>query len=215
MGGGSSPEADRIGSVTGRGERRWSILPVWTSRWQRRMCVVTRDGAVMHQVKVPSTPADIAAALEQAPACRRVLFETGRMAPMLYHGQPAGITRRLRREPAGLSGAEVVSDAQDRPQRCPRPGASAVEWPVKRSLDARGNNWRNPSKDRYSARPRRRTNAAQPGPPSQRTPVLHPPIARERNRSLVRRGLLSSDEQTSRIAVVKAMHQFLDHAFGW
>jgi transposase len=53
---------------------------------ETQVCVVTRDGAVMRQVKVPSTPADIAAALEQAPACRRVLFETGRMAPMLYHG---------------------------------------------------------------------------------------------------------------------------------
>jgi transposase len=35
---------------------------------------------------VPSTPADIAAELAQAPACRRIVFETGRMAPMLYHG---------------------------------------------------------------------------------------------------------------------------------
>jgi transposase len=89
------------------------------------VCVVTRDGAVMHEAKVPSTPADIAAALAQAPACRRVLFETGRMAPMLYHGlSRLGLPIRLRREPAGLSGAEVVSDAQDRPQRCTRPGAS-------------------------------------------------------------------------------------------
>jgi hypothetical protein len=31
----------------------------------------------------PSTPADITAALAQAPACRRIVFETGRMAPML------------------------------------------------------------------------------------------------------------------------------------
>jgi hypothetical protein len=53
---------------------------------ETQVCVVTRDGAVMHQVKVPSAPADIAAALAQVPACRRVLFETGRMAPMLYHG---------------------------------------------------------------------------------------------------------------------------------
>ena len=53
---------------------------------ETRVCIVTRDGAVMHEVKVPSTPADIAAALAQAPACRRVVFETGRMAPMLYHG---------------------------------------------------------------------------------------------------------------------------------
>jgi hypothetical protein len=33
--------------------------------------------------------------------------------------------------------------------------------------------------------------------------------------ALVRRGLLPSDEQTNRIAVVKAMHAFLDHVFGW
>jgi len=50
---------------------------------------VDRDGAVMHEVKVPSTPADIEVALAGAPACRRVLFETGRMAPMLYHGLAA------------------------------------------------------------------------------------------------------------------------------
>jgi transposase len=47
---------------------------------------VNRDGAVMYEVKVPSTPADIAAALTQAPVCERIVFETGRMAPMLFHG---------------------------------------------------------------------------------------------------------------------------------
>jgi transposase len=52
---------------------------------ETHVCVVTRNGAVFHQAKVPSTPADIAAELAQ-PACRRVLFETGRMAPMLFHG---------------------------------------------------------------------------------------------------------------------------------
>ena len=45
-----------------------------------------RERAVIHQAKVPSTPADIAAELAQVPTCRRILFETGRMAPMLYHG---------------------------------------------------------------------------------------------------------------------------------
>src|SRR5436309_12436047 len=50
------------------------------------VCVVTRNGAVIHQAKVPSTPADIVAELAKVPACRRVLFETGRMAPMLFHG---------------------------------------------------------------------------------------------------------------------------------
>ena len=50
------------------------------------VCVVTQDGAVIHEVRAPSTPADIAAALARGPACRRILFETGWMAPMLYHG---------------------------------------------------------------------------------------------------------------------------------
>src|ERR1051326_6867947 len=36
MVGGSSAEADRIGSVIGRGDRQWSILPDWTSRWRKR-----------------------------------------------------------------------------------------------------------------------------------------------------------------------------------
>jgi hypothetical protein len=50
------------------------------------VCVMHRDGAVVYEVKVPSTPADIAAGLAQAPACGRIVFETGRMASMLYHG---------------------------------------------------------------------------------------------------------------------------------
>jgi len=53
---------------------------------ETHVCVVDRDGAVVREVKVPSTPADIEVALAGAPACRRVVFETGRMAPMLYHG---------------------------------------------------------------------------------------------------------------------------------
>ena len=36
-----------------------------------------------------STPEAIAASLAKAPACRRIVFETGRMAPMLYHGLAA------------------------------------------------------------------------------------------------------------------------------
>jgi transposase len=53
---------------------------------ETHVCVVTRNGAVIHQAKVPSTPADIAAELAQVPTCQRILFETGRMAPMLFHG---------------------------------------------------------------------------------------------------------------------------------
>ena len=53
---------------------------------ETHVCVVTRNGTVIHSAKVPSTPADIAAELARVPTCRRVVFETGRMAPMLYHG---------------------------------------------------------------------------------------------------------------------------------
>jgi transposase len=53
---------------------------------ETRVCILDRDGTVIHEVKVPSTPSDIEAALAGAPACRRVVFETGRMAPMLHHG---------------------------------------------------------------------------------------------------------------------------------
>jgi transposase len=53
---------------------------------ETHVCVMGRDGAVTLEVKVPSSPADIASALAQAPACERIVFETGRMAPMLYHG---------------------------------------------------------------------------------------------------------------------------------
>lgn len=53
---------------------------------ETHVCVVDRDGAVIHQGKVPSTAADIEEELTKAPECRRVVFETGRMAPMLFHG---------------------------------------------------------------------------------------------------------------------------------
>jgi hypothetical protein len=53
---------------------------------ETHVCVMHRDGAVVYEVKVPSTPADIAAALAKAPACGRIVFETGRLAPMRCHG---------------------------------------------------------------------------------------------------------------------------------
>ena len=53
---------------------------------ETHICVVTRTGAIVHKAKVPSIPADIAAELARLPTCQRILFETGRMAPMLYHG---------------------------------------------------------------------------------------------------------------------------------
>ena len=43
---------------------------------ETQVCVMARNGAVIHKAKVPSTPADIAAELAQLPACRRIVFET-------------------------------------------------------------------------------------------------------------------------------------------
>ena len=56
---------------------------------ETHVCVVDREGTVVHEKKTASTPEAIAALLAKAPACRRIVFETGRMAPMLYHGLAA------------------------------------------------------------------------------------------------------------------------------
>ena len=53
------------------------------------VCVVDPEGTVIHEERTASTPEAIAASLAMAPACRRIVFETGRMAPMLYHGLAA------------------------------------------------------------------------------------------------------------------------------
>ena len=53
---------------------------------ETHVCVVDREGAVVHQSKTASTAAAIAVELAKAPSCRRIVFETGRMAPILFHG---------------------------------------------------------------------------------------------------------------------------------
>jgi transposase len=53
---------------------------------ETHVCVVDREGEVVHEAKTASTPEAIAASLAGAPSCRRIVFETGRMAPMLFHG---------------------------------------------------------------------------------------------------------------------------------
>ena len=50
------------------------------------ICVLDRNGTVVLEASAGSTPEAIAATLAGAPACTHVVFETGRMAPMLYHG---------------------------------------------------------------------------------------------------------------------------------
>lgn len=50
------------------------------------VCVLDLDGSVVHEANVASTAEAIAQELMAAPACLRIVFESGRMAPMLYHG---------------------------------------------------------------------------------------------------------------------------------
>lgn len=56
---------------------------------ETHICVVDRDGAIAFETKTASLPEAIKATLLKAPPCKRVVFETGRMAPMLYHGLDA------------------------------------------------------------------------------------------------------------------------------
>jgi transposase len=56
---------------------------------ETHICVVDRDGKVALETKAASLPDAIAGALVKLPGCQRVVLETGRMAPMLYHGLDA------------------------------------------------------------------------------------------------------------------------------
>jgi transposase len=62
---------------------------------ETRVCVVDREGTVLHEEKAVSTAEAIAASLAKAPGCLRIVFETGRMAPMLYHGPKKELPRRV------------------------------------------------------------------------------------------------------------------------
>jgi transposase len=53
---------------------------------ETHVCVVDRDGAVVYEGKSASMAEAIADELAKAPSCRRIVFETGRMAPILFHG---------------------------------------------------------------------------------------------------------------------------------
>src|ERR1700728_3426907 len=53
---------------------------------ETHVCVVDREGMVIHESKSASLAEAIAGELAKAPSCRRIVFETGRMAPILFHG---------------------------------------------------------------------------------------------------------------------------------
>ncbi len=53
---------------------------------ETHICVLDRDGTVIREGKTLTSPAAVSDFLAAGPTCTRVVFETGRMAPMLYHG---------------------------------------------------------------------------------------------------------------------------------
>ena len=72
------------------------------------VCVVDREGMVIHEGKSASLAETIADELAKAPSCRRIVFETGRMAPILFHGLselglPVGARQELSRCPTSPS----------------------------------------------------------------------------------------------------------------
>ena len=53
---------------------------------ETHICILDREGLLIREGKASSTPKAIAAFLAAGPTCTKVVFETGRMAPMLFHG---------------------------------------------------------------------------------------------------------------------------------
>jgi transposase len=56
---------------------------------ETHICVVDCEGAIVLETSTSTLPEAIAGALARAPGCQRVVLETGRIAPTLYHGLEA------------------------------------------------------------------------------------------------------------------------------
>ena len=56
---------------------------------ETHVCIVDRDGKVILEARTPTAPKTIATALAKGPAVERLLFETGRIPPSLFHGLTA------------------------------------------------------------------------------------------------------------------------------
>jgi transposase len=56
---------------------------------ETHICVVDYEGRLILETKTATAPKAIAAGLAKAPDCKRIVFETGRMAPTLFHGLDA------------------------------------------------------------------------------------------------------------------------------
>ena len=76
------------------------------------VCVLDREGVVIHESKTASTAKAIVVALAKAPSCRRIVFETGEWADPVSRLEPTRSPRGLSGESAGLPGAQVARDPQ-------------------------------------------------------------------------------------------------------
>jgi transposase len=53
---------------------------------ETHVCGLDCEGVVVRESKAESTAQAMANELSKAPSCCRIVFETGRMAPILFHG---------------------------------------------------------------------------------------------------------------------------------
>ena len=95
---------------------------------ETHVCVLDREGVVVRESKTKLTAEAIADELAKAPTCRRIVFETGAWRRSVSRVEPTRLARGLRREPAGLPGAQVTCHPQDRSQRRARSGAFGPHW---------------------------------------------------------------------------------------
>ena len=76
---------------------------------ETHVCVVDRDGKIILEARTPPP--------SKGPPVERVLFETGRMAPTLFHGLTAlGMPVVCVESPPSLPGVEVAGRPQVRSQ---------------------------------------------------------------------------------------------------
>jgi hypothetical protein len=94
---------------------------------ETHICILDREGLLIREGKASSTPKAIAVFLADGPICTKVVIETGRMAPMLFHGLTELGVPALHRKPPSLSGSEVPGGAQNRSKRRAWPGAFGAD----------------------------------------------------------------------------------------
>ena len=81
---------------------------------ETHICVLDREGMMVRESKTESTAEAIAGELAKAPSCRRIVFETGRMAPILFHRlNQLGLPVVCVESRQGLPGTRITGDPQD------------------------------------------------------------------------------------------------------